>query len=469
MRNRALIGRLAAAGAAWLAATAIAHAGVVDDHYGRWMGKLSIPNGPTLRLGLELLARADGSPGGRLVSPDQGDFNVPVDRVTESGGQIEVSAAVVGMRLRLHASGEHLEGEILQGPYTLPFLLARTDDLGEPARPQTPKAPLPYRSESLSITTKDGVVLSGVLTRPTGIRPVTAIVLLAGSGPTDRDESVAGHKLFAVLADALTRRGYAVYRYDKRGVMRSTGDYVSATEAQFAPDGEAAVEALLARKDIARVGLLGHSEGGLLAPLIAASHPANIAFVISLAGPGLKGEALMLSQDLAAYRKRGLTEAQIAILTAYGQRFYDLIVAKADVAERMQRLAALRQGLNDADRALVQQYASQGSLSPQAASTPALRQLLLSDAPADWRQVRCPVLALNGDLDLQVPAAANLEGIRQALAAGGNRRVEVQAFAGLNHLFQDANTGLPDEYARIEETISPIVLARIAQFLDHQS
>ncbi len=135
----------------------------------------------------------------------------------------------------------------------------------------------------------------------------------------------------------------------------------------------------------------------------------------------------------------------------------------------MQRLAALRQGLNDADRALVQQYASQGSLSPQAASTPALRQLLLSDAPADWRQVRCPVLALNGDLDLQVPAAANLEGIRQALAAGGNRRVEVQAFAGLNHLFQDANTGLPDEYARIEETISPIVLARIAQFLDHQS
>jgi hypothetical protein len=465
---RADLRRATVAAAAWLAATAAAHAGIVEDHYGRWMGTISVPQGPTLRLGLELFARADGSPGGRLVSPDQGDFNVPVDGVMESGGAIEVSAPIVGMRLRLHPDGARLGGEVLQGPYTLPLTLVRNDDLGEPARPQTPKAPFPYRVESLSVTRQDGVVLSGTLTRPAGDRPVTAIVLVAGSGPTDRDESIDGHKIFAVLADYLTRQGFAVYRYDKRGVMRSTGDYLPATETDFARDAEAAIETLRSRKGIARVGVLGHSEGGLLAAELAAEHPHEVAFVVSLAGPGLKGRDLILLQDRAGYEKRGLSAAQIATLMAYGGRFYDAIIANEDVARRMQALAALGQSLSDEDRKLVQQYASQGSLNPRMAAPPALRQLLLSDAPGSWRQVKCPVLALGGDLDVQVPAKENLAAIRQALAEGGDRRAQTQSLPGLNHLFQDAGTGLPDEYGKIDETMSPIVLARIADFLEHQ-
>ena len=468
MRNRALFGGLTAAGAAWLAASAIAQAGVVEDHYGKWMGKLSIPGGPTLRFGVEFLARADGTPGGRLVSPDQGDFDVPLDRVTATNAAIEADADIVGIRLRLHPNGDRLEGEALQGPLTLPMSLARSEDIGEPRRPQSPKGPFPYRTEGLSVTRKDGVVLAGELSRPTGDRPVTAIVLLHGSGPTDRDESIDGHRIFAVLADYLTRQGFAVYRYDKRGVMRSTGDYLQATETDFEGDALAAVEALRARKDIARVGVLGHSEGGLLAAWLAAEHPEEVAFAVSLAGPGLKGKDLILLQDRVGDERRGLSQAQVATLMAYGERFYDLVIANADPAERLKALAALQQSLSGADRALVRQYASQGSLNPGMAAAPALRQLLLSDAPAYWRRVKCPVLALGGDLDVQVPARENLEAIRRSLAQGGNRRAEIQSLPGLNHLFQDAGTGLPDEYARIDETISPIVLARVAQFLEHQ-
>jgi pimeloyl-ACP methyl ester carboxylesterase len=462
------IGRLTSASAACLAAASIAHAGVVQDHYGRWMGKVTIPQGPTLSTGVELLERADGSAGGRLVSPDQGDFNVPLDLVSEADGAIEATAPTAGITLHLVPVGDRLEGEARQGPLHLPLTLARAADFGEPGRPQTPKPPFPYRVESLSVTTRDGVVLSGTLTRPRGDRPVTAIVLLHGSGPADRDETIAGHKPFAILADHLTREGFAVFRYDKRGILRSGGHYVSTTGTELAEDGADAVEALRARRDIAHVGLIGHSEGGLLAAQIAAEHPQAIAFVVSLAGPGMKGRELILLQDRVGYEKRGLSEAQIAVLTSYGERFYDAVIANPDVATRIQALGTLRQSLSDADRTLVQQYASQGSLSPQMAATPALREVLLSDAPSDWRRVRCPVLALNGGLDVQVPARENLRGIARALAEGGNTKARTQLLPGLNHLFQQAGTGLGEEYPKIEQTLSPIALSRIDEFVEQQ-
>ena len=458
-----------AAGLGGLLTLGSAHAAAVGDHYGKWLGKVTIPKGPTLAVGFELFERADGSPGGRLVSPEQGVFNLPIDIGSSADGSFDVTAPAVGIHFHLHPNGDRLEGEAHQGPLAMPLVLTRVEGFGEPSRPQTPKAPFPYRAEALAVTGRNGVVLSGTLTRPNGYRPVTAIVLLHGSGPADRDESVFGHQPFAVLADYLTRHGVAVYRYDKRGVMRSTGDYQSATEADFAEDGEAAVKALKARKDIGRVGVLGHSEGGLLAAMIAADRPRAVDFVVSLAGPGLKGEDMILLQDRVGYEKLGLPRAQVQMLMTYGKGFYDTVVANEDVAARMNALTALQSSLSEPDRALVQQYASHGTLSMQPAATPALRVLLMSDAPALWRRVQCPVLALDGGLDVQVPPRENLDAIRQALAAGRNERAEIVLMPGLNHMFQTAKTGLADEYPKIDETMSPSVLRRIMTFLKRQS
>jgi pimeloyl-ACP methyl ester carboxylesterase len=251
-------------------------------------------------------------------------------------------------------------------------------------------------------------------------------------------------------------------------ILRSTGDYSTVVTATLADDGFAAVKALRARKDIARVGVIGHSEGGLLAAMIAADHPQAVDFAVSLAGPGLKGIDLMVLQDHAGYERHGLPQADIAKLTNYSQRFYETVVTNDTPDSRIKALEVLYGGFNEADKALVQKFASGGSLSLQQASLPYESALLMTDVPAYWRKVKCPVLALNGTLDVQVPAMENLDGIRSALTAGGNTRIQIESLPGLNHLFQTAQTGLGDEYARLDETIAPEVLRRVAIFVSTQ-
>jgi uncharacterized protein len=451
-----------------LAALGPASAGVIEDHYGQWLGTLSIPQGPTLRVGLDLFARVDGSAGASLLSPDQNPVALPVDGLSAVDGRIHIVLSQQGIQLDLRPDGNELAGETRQGPMVAPLRLARVSSFGESLRPQTPRPPFPYDVEPLVVTTPDGTQLAGTFTHAHGVRKAVAVVLLPGSGPSDRDESFGGHHFFAVLADALTRRGISVYRFDKRGVSRSTGSHTAETDATLIMDSLAAVRAIRARPDVSRVGVIGHSEGAAVAAELAARYPRTVDFLTSLGGSGLPGKELILLQDRIGYERRGLTPAQVETLMIYGRSFYATIVAIDDVEARTQALQALAAKLNDDDRKLVMQYASNGTLSIGMARTPHLREILEGDHSQFWHAVHCPVLALNGALDVQVPPRENLDAIRAALQSTGNRGDQVESLPQLNHLLQTATTGLEDEYAKLDETVAPVALERIVRFVTDQ-
>jgi pimeloyl-ACP methyl ester carboxylesterase len=444
-----------------------ASAGAIEDHYGMWLGKISAPNLPTLSTGVELFARADGSLGANWASPQQGIFGFPADHVSVTGNLVEFRLAGFGITFKLRADPDALVGEFRQGNLMVPVEFKRVSSFDEPLRPQTPKEPFPYQVDELVVTAKDGTLLAGTLTRPRSSRAVVAVVLLPGAGPADRDESMMGHHPFAVLADYLTRQGIAVYRFDKPGVGRSTGAFAAETNSTQAEDALAAVNAVRGQPGISRVGVIGHSEGGLIAAKLAAEHPKAVDFVISLAGPGLGGLDLMIVQDRVQFERGGLPPDQARMLEEYGKRFYTIIISNEDVEARMSALQKMFSSYSDADRQVIQQH-STGSLSFVNARSPDLRDVLMSNVAQYWRAVRCPTLALNGTLDTQVPAQEDLQGIRAGLAAAGNRASQIEALPNLNHFFQTAITGLGTEYPTISETIAPVALQRIAKFVQSQ-
>jgi pimeloyl-ACP methyl ester carboxylesterase len=428
-------------------------------YYGKWLAQ-----GPSqLATGVELFERADGTLGAVLVLPGRGLFGGLIDGVAIDGRRISLSAVQADLTLRLTATGHSLSGEARQAGKAFPIELLPVQGFGEPQRPQTPVAPLPYEAEDLVIRTPDGLSLSGTFTHPRGHGRVPTAVLIADSGPLDRDGgAVAGHRPFTVIADYLARREMATFRYDKRGVRRSTGDFLGSTPEQRTADALAVIHVLRARADVGPVGLIGHGEGALLAATLAAQEPQAVDFVVSLAGPGMRGQDLLLLRDRLQFARLGLAGGDLAQLEAYDRRFYDTVLSHPRPDELLPALKALQAG---ADGNLVRRYASEGTLSLAEAGSPAERGLLTADAPAAWRRVACPVLALNGTLDTEMPAQENLAGIRAALHDGGNIRSATVSLPGLNHLFQHASSGLPGEYGVLQETISPEALHRVALFV----
>jgi hypothetical protein len=282
------------------------------------------------------------------------------------------------------------------------------------------------------------------------------VALIAGSGAHDRDETIFGHKPFAVLADALTRRGVAVLRYDKRGVGASTGDYAAATSADFADDAQAAVAFLAARPDIAarHIGLIGHSEGGLVAPIVA-GRDRRVAFIVLMAGPGVDGASLLEAQQRRIDEVMGLGGERLADASAEEARMIDTVRGAADTATAAAQLKA------EADAAADRAGVPRGLAEAEAAqlTTPWFRAFLTYDPAPALRRLRIPVLALVGSKDVQVPPDQNLPALRAALA--GDRRATVEEMPGLNHLFQPATTGAPGEYAAIPTTLAPAALDTI--------
>ncbi|HSJ24855.1 MAG TPA: alpha/beta fold hydrolase [Longimicrobiales bacterium] len=334
-------------------------------------------------------------------------------------------------------------------------------------RPQEPLRPLPYGEHQVTFVSPGaGVRLAGTLTLPAGRGPHPAVVLVAGTGPQDRDASVAGHRPFLVLADHLTRRGVAVLRFDERGVGRSGGQHATASTPDFAADVAAAVEWLARRRDIdtRRIGLIGHSEGGMVAPLVAA-RSVHVSHLVLLAAPGLPMRDVGVQQVEAMGRAEGDAEVDIAARVRMSTALLDLFGRDLppDVF-RAQARPLLARGLAGAmlpppvldreiERALLY-YES-----------PWARFALRYDPAPALRNVHVPVLALNGGLDTQVRAESNLPAIAAALRAGGNRDVTVRLLPGLNHYFQPARTGGPGEYARIAETFAPAALALIGDWV----
>lgn len=300
-----------------------AHAGVLKEHPGNWLGELNIPQGPTLKSGLEIFTRADGSTWASYASPDQGSYDIPVARISEDGNTAELDLTFAQMTLTW--VDDHFEGEWKQGGETyLVDKLTPVAQFPNKTRPQTPVAPFPYLEQTLSIPSNDGVMLGATLSLPRTSKP-TLVILVHGSGPQTRNEENAGHRTFAVLADHLARRGIAVLRFDKRGISRSTGDFANHTQAQLTEDVHAVVDAMRARKQFGKVGLIGHSEGPMIAAAIAAAYPQSVDFLVSLAGVGLPGKQLIVLQDRLAAKDRGATPAEQDRLAAYVGTFYDIV------------------------------------------------------------------------------------------------------------------------------------------------
>jgi pimeloyl-ACP methyl ester carboxylesterase len=436
---------------------------------GGWGGALEVQS---MRLRLTLtVEESGGALQARFVSVDQEGATFPAT-VTVRGDSAIFDAAQIGARYSAVRVGrDTLRGEWTQGPGTLPLTMVRGADAGMAVRrPQLPRPPFPYREEQVAVESVPGVRLAGTLTLPQGPGPHPAVLLVSGSGPQDRDESLMGHKPFLVLADYLTRRGIAVLRLDDRGTGASTGTFRGATSEDFAHDAAAAVRWLRARPEVAddRVGIVGHSEGGVIAPLVA-SRTREVAFIVMLAGPGIPSAELLVMQGALISRAGGDPAREIERTSAFQREMFAAIAAEQDSA-------ALHGRLQEIGRRFQASLTPEERASPDASDatlaaainqlvSPWYRWFLRYDPAPALRATRVPVLALNGALDLQVPADENLAAIERELRAGGNRDITVEKLPGLNHLFQTAGTGAPSEYAEIEETFSPAALQRIGDWI----
>ena len=447
------------------------------DFTGNWLGSLNI-GGTTLRLRF-VLAEGDDGLTAELFSLDQGNVQVPVAGTTLSGATITISMPAAGATYEGSLSTEdgNITGTFSQAGADFPLVLERVseEDLA-PRRPQNPVEPYPYLAEDVTWPNPDGGhTLAGTFTRPTDGGPFPAVVLISGSGPQDRDEALMDHRPFLVLADHLTRRGIAVLRYDDRGVGESTGNFGTATTPDFASDALAAVAYLKARDDVnpAAIGLAGHSEGGVVAP-IAAVESDDVSYIVLMAGTGVNGERILYAQAALIMRAGGASEEDIAANRARQERIFELLKSEPDRERAALALEAfIRANLETASEAERAQLGVTDSASAetviaaqvQQVNTPWFRYFLTYDPATMLERVTVPVLAINGEKDLQVPHEENLREIEAALMRGGNTSYEIRAFPDLNHLFQHSETGAPSEYQAIEETWSVEVMEVIADWI----
>jgi len=448
-----------AAGAASRAATAM-----VSKAEGTWQGAIEVTN---MRMRLQMHISHDDK--GKLLasvdSLDQGIQGIPAAKVTEANGELrfEIPAFQAEYHGTLGASRNEISGEWTQNDSVEKLDFHRSDQPLEVRRPQNPTKPYPYAVEEITIPSSNGkFTLAATLTVPQGTGPFPAALFIGGSGPTDRDETVAGHKPFLILADLLTKKGIAVLRYDKRGTGQSTGNNEQASMNDLAGDAQAALNYLKGRKeaDPKCVGILAHSEGGILAAQIAAKAD-EMDWLVLLATPATTGERTLLRQSELVARTGGLPEEQIARSQQFDRMAYAAVrAAKSAVA--------LEAKLND----LIEKSGLSASMPPAALqaqirlmTTPWFRQYLDFDPAPLMEQIKCPVLALNGDRDLQVDANDTVPLLRQAYEKSGNKDFTVMEIEGVNHLFQKAQSGSPALYGAIEETIAPEVLNAIGSWL----
>jgi len=431
---------------------------------GLWQGALET-RGLRLRYQLHVSHDSEGELIGALDSLDQSVSGLPAINVTQKDSAFHFEIPAMGGTYdgALNAEKNAMAGSWSQSGQTASVEFKRSDQPLELRRPQNPTKPYPYREEDVTFSNASAkVTLSGTLTLPKGSGPFPAAVLVAGSGPHDRDESLENHKPFLVLSDFLTRQGIAVLRYDKRGIGKSTGSADSATTLDLASDTAAAVDFLKSRKDIdsAHVGLIGHSEGAMIAPYLAA-HSKDVAWVVLLAAPVTKGQDTLLNQSELIARASGLTEPEILASLDFDRNAYNLVREEKNPAALTEKLKSFvkSSGLDGVMPPTV--------LEPQLRmlTSPWFRFFLDYDPLPSLQNTKCPVLALYGQKDLQVPAKTNLPLLQKALSDADNTQADIRQLADLNHLFQHAYSGSPAEYGAIEETLSPQALQIISDWL----
>ncbi len=434
-----------------------------QDITGQWNGQLKV-GGTQLRLVFNISETAKGL-SSTMDSPDQGAKGIPVTATKFENSTLKITIASAAIEYEgVLGKDDIIVGTFKQGALSFPMDLSREVIAKEQfVRPQEPQKPYPYYSEDVTFENeKAGISLAGTLTLPTreGIFPV--VILISGSGPQDRNEELLGHKPFLVLSDYLTKNGIAVLRYDDRGTALSEGNFEAATSVDFATDVESVVTYLKTRKEIDKnkIGLIGHSEGGIIAPMVAGESK-DVAFIVLLAGSGVSGDKILLTQQKLIGRTSGIDENTLIKNEKLNAGIFEIVKKSKDVE---QLKMDLKEYLNQNNIPETQM----SSLINQV-TTPWMINFIKYDPGVSLENVKCSVLALNGEKDLQVSPKINLEAIKGALEKGGNKKVTVMELANLNHLFQECETGSPNEYVTIEQTFSPMALTEILKWIQIQT
>jgi hypothetical protein len=455
----------------YILTNALSAQNTAKDHLpGSWLGKIQAGS-VELRVIFNLSLVEKDSLIATLDSPDQGAKNIKLGKVTFIGESIKILApALAGEYNGTFKSDSTFEGTWKQGGNSMPLNLKKLNAPLTINRPQEPKPPFPYTSEDVTFTNeKFNIKLAATLTIPSGSGPFKAVIMITGSGAQNRNEELMGHKPFLIISDFLTRSGIAVLRYDDRGVGGSEGKYSEATSADLATDAEAAFNFLRNNPKInpKMIGLIGHSEGGLIAPIVASANH-SIGFIVSLAGPGVNGEQIILRQTQDISRLSGISESDINESTKTNRELYAILKKEKNNKEAeikimdcykkiLEKKNTSEEDLKKAVNQLRQTFGSN--------SYTWLRYFIMTNPASLWKQVKCPVLALNGDKDQQVAADENIPAIEKALKSGGNKSSMTAIIPGLNHLFQHCKTGSPSEYATIEETFSTDALEIISDWI----
>jgi hypothetical protein len=441
-----------------------------QDITGTWHGKLSV-QGQELRLVFHINQTESGF-SATMDSPDQNARGIPVGSVTFENQELELKLPA----LMAAYKGMYSEGKI-RGTFTqggMSFDMPLTREMAEralPRRPQEPAGTLPYRSEDVQFeNAADKITLAGTLTIPEGTGPFPAVVLISGSGPQNRNSEVFGHKPFLVLSDYLTRNGIAVLRYDDRGTAASGGDFSKATSVEFSRDALAAVAYLKSRKEVApgKIGLAGHSEGGIIAPLAAVSST-DVAFLVLLAGPGLPGARILKLQQEMIGRVSQVPEKELREAGELNREAFAIVQSTDDIKEMEEKLhdffSSRMEGIVGAQKPQGMDNNTYITSLVRQLANPWMKFFLSHDPAPVLEQIKSPVLVLIGEKDLQVPADENLKAIGEAFGKGGNTKVTLRKLSGLNHLFQECQTGSPAEYALIEQTFSENAMEEIVRFV----
>lgn len=450
------------------------HAQDTKRFVGTWEGILNV--GVELRIVFHIREGKAGTLESTADSPDQSAFGIPCEETNVNGDNITIDMK----SLKASYTGRLVNDSTITGIFNqvaeVPLQLKKGGRSLERNRPQTPLPPFSYRSEEVEYDSRDKAFhLGATITIPQGKGPFPAALLITGSGPQNRDEEIFGHKLFAVIADHLTKKGFVVLRVDDRGVGKSTGSFENATTADFAQDVQAGIDYLMQRPEVdkKRVGLIGHSEGGMIAPMVA-SQRNDINFLVLMAAPGIPIPSLMAEQSAAIISSAGISGNAVA---SYTQLYRNLIkevlsttdttIAIRKVTDAMQQWAdtagtqaLIELGLDDAEK-----RKNTGEMLARTMSSTWFRYFLAFDPSLYLRKLNTKVLAINGSRDIQVIPGSNLAGINNAIKKSKVRVFESRELEGLNHLFQACKKCSLEEYGMLEETISPLALNTISDWL----
>ncbi|MXV52405.1 alpha/beta fold hydrolase [Pedobacter sp. HMF7647] len=435
-----------------------------QDISGRWSGILEVQN--TKLTVVFNISAAENGYATTMDSPDQGVTGIPATSTVFENSRLKIAVKNAGIEYEAELKENKLTGIFRQGGLTLPLNLTKTETEKKALlRPQEPVKPYPYYTEDVSFPSEKGkITMAGTLSLPKKDGKFPVVILISGSGPQNRNEELMGHKPFLVISDYLTRNGIGVLRYDDRGVGQSTGNFQAATSADFAADAESAIAYLKTRKeaDLNNIGLVGHSEGGLIAPMVAAKSR-DVKFIVLLAGPGLRGDKVLLRQQEVIAKAAGTPQNAIDKSIQMNAKLFDMVVASKDDQKLKAGLTSyLKQSMPDVDSNSVATLVAQ-------TTSPWMLYFLRYDPSLALAHVKCPVLALNGEKDMQVDADQNLSAIEQALKKAGNKDVTTVKISSLNHLFQKCETGAIAEYTRIEQTFYPAALGIMTDWIKRET